>query len=391
LTIAAPGTGLSSVSHDSTLIGDGTGGFPLGLANSSVGTTQLGDGAVTQTKIGPGAVGTAALVDASVTSAKIAAGAVTSGQIASGAVTASKIAPAPVDRRRAALNQWWTAQPNGFAQLTTGISPNLLQSDGADLWVANGTSGTVQRFRASDGSLLGTWTGANGGFGVLCALGRVFITGGGSSGVVYTIDPTQPPGAVTTLTSVGADPQGIAFDGQRIWTANQSGSVSYGFPSGGGSTSVTFGFSHPMGALFDGSNVWVTDGNSPLKLDSGGGTLQTVTVGTGASYPVFDGVNIWVPNRSANSVTVVQASSGTVVATLNGNGLNGPTNAAFDGQRVVVTNQFNSSVSIWRAGDLTPIGAFFNSASNTFGACSDGVNFWVTLQNGPSAGSLQRF
>ena len=208
---------------------------------------------------------------------------------------------------------------------------------------------------------------------------------------MYVLDPSQPPSAVTVLASVGTDPQGIAFDGARIWTANQSGSVSIAFPTGGSIGPITFGFSHPMGAVFDGNNVWVTDGNSLLKLNSNGGVLQTVTVGPGASYPVFDGVNIWVPNRSANSVSVVQATTGNVVATLTGNNLSGPTNAAFDGQRVMVTNQFSGIVSIWRATDFAPLGWFSINAINSFGVCSDGLSFWVTGQNGGSNGNLTRF
>ncbi len=33
-------------------------------------------------------------------------------------------------------------------------------------------------------------------------------------------------------------------------------------------------------------------------------------------FPVFDGTNIWVPNFFSNSITVVQASTGNVVATI---------------------------------------------------------------------------
>jgi hypothetical protein len=77
----------------------------------------------------------------------------------------------------------------------------FVQSDGMDLWVANGTSNTVSRVRGSDGTLLGTWTGATNPNGVLCAMGKGFIAGGTSPGKLYQIDPTQTPSAVTTLTS----------------------------------------------------------------------------------------------------------------------------------------------------------------------------------------------
>jgi len=70
------------------------------------------------------------------------------------------------------------------------------------------------------------------------------------------------------------------------------------------------------------------------------------------------------------------------VTTLSGNGLNGPNQAAFDDQRILVTNNSGNSVSLWKAAHLTPIGAFSTgSGTNPTGACSDGTYFWITLQN----------
>src|SRR6185295_14873710 len=108
--------------------------------------------------------------------------------------------------------------------------------------------------------------------------------------------------------------------------------------------------------LFDGANVWVTDNglSTILKLDAGGAILQTVTTAPNPETPTFDGSNIWVPHDSS-VVTVVRASSGAVLATLTGNGLDVPYLAAFDGQRVLVTNNVGNSVSLWKAADLTPL------------------------------------
>jgi hypothetical protein len=69
-----------------------------------------------------------------------------------------------------------------------------------------------------------------------------------------------------------------------------------------------------------------------------------------------------------------------VLATLTGNRLNTPFGGAFDGQRILVTNQWGHSVSLWKATDLTPLGSFpTGSNSLPLGACSDGVDFWVVL------------
>lgn len=80
-------------------------------------------------------------------------------------------------------------------------------------------------------------------------------------------------------------------------------------------------------------------------------------------------------------MAVVQASSGEVLAKLKGNGLNAPAVAAFDGERVLVTNGPGHSVSLWRASDFTPLGSFSTGPNtNPYGVCSDGINFWIVLQ-----------
>jgi hypothetical protein len=80
--------------------------------------------------------------------------------------------------RRAALKQFWTpTTPEDLTLTTVGTLPVSVESDGADLWVANSASDEVSRVRASDGKLLETWSGATGAMGVLCAKGLIFVTG----------------------------------------------------------------------------------------------------------------------------------------------------------------------------------------------------------------------
>jgi hypothetical protein len=296
--------------------------------------------------------------------------------------------------KRALTKKWWTPQnANNLTLTTVGDSPELVEFDGADVWIANSTSGgSVTRVRTSDGKVLDTWTGATEATGILIAMGRIFITGNTSPGRLYTIDPTQPAGIVTTLSSsLGNDPVGIAFDGSRIWTANQSGSVSMITLNPVTVTTVSTGFVNPEGILFDGTNIWVTNSGASalLKLNVDGTIAQTINVGSGPRFPVFDGTNIWVPNLSSNSITVVRVKDAQgnplvtafELATLNGNGLNNPVSAAFDGERILVTN-FASSVSLWKAVDLTPLGTSpVGSGISPVGACSDGLNFWITFRN----------
>jgi DNA-binding beta-propeller fold protein YncE len=298
--------------------------------------------------------------------------------------------------RRAVAKKWFTPQTANSLTLTdVGDFPVSVEFDGTDLWVANGGSGTVMRIRPSDGKVLATWTGATDGSGIVAAMGKIFVVGSGNPGSLYMIDPTQPAGVVTTLTSsLGGVPVGIAFDGSRIWTANFTSSVSIVSLNPTSVTTISTGFGSPFGMLYDGSNIWITDvgAHTLLKLNADGSIAQTINVGSDLWFPVFDGTNIWAPDPGSNSVKVVRVkdaagnplASAFVLATLTGNGLDDPTTAAFDGERILVTNQnqFSNSVSLWKAADLTPLGSF-STGDNTrpYGACSDGLNFWITLRD----------
>jgi len=285
--------------------------------------------------------------------------------------------------RRAALDQWWTPSPRwaeGLGTTNVGAAPQLLACDGADVWVPALLSNDVTRVRASDGKVLDTWTGATGAFAAVVAMGRVFVTGTGS---LYMIDPTQPGGSLASVANLGGVTQQIIFDGQKLWVPNAFGYVSIVTPGTWSFVNVLTGFTTPRGAMFDGANVWVADrGDNKLKkLDASGGILQVVDVGDGPLYPVFDGTNIWVPNVNSHTVTVVRASDGTVLATLSGNGLNNPITAAFDGQRILVTN-LGPNISLFKAASLSPVASITAGIGNgSFGACSDGLNFWIGFSN----------
>jgi hypothetical protein len=298
--------------------------------------------------------------------------------------------------RRAAMNQFWIPQiPAALGDTNLSFQgAEYCAADGLSVWVSGAFGSSVTEVLAGTGGVLGTWTGAQFAKGVLPAMGRVFVAGEGAPGKLYMVNPAGPSGAVTTVaTNLGDGAHALAFNGARILSANTEGTVSIITP--GTSlpwtvTTVTTGFTSPRGILFVGDTFWVTDNGADriFRVGSAANILQTVTVGTGPLQPVFDGANIWVPNDFSNSVSVVRASNGAVLATLTGNGLNGVFTAAFDGERVLVTTNANT-VSLWKAADLTPIGSVFTgNLTSPFGACSDGVSFWVSLVQ---ANGLGRF
>jgi hypothetical protein len=243
----------------------------------------------------------------------------------------------------------------------------------------------VFRVRASDGKLLGSWTGATGARGLIVAAGRIFIignTGTMTPGKIYSINPEAAPGPVSVFENdIGANPYRIAFDGANLWTANlSSGSISR-VNVGTGVDSTFTGFDNPSSVVWDGTNLWVFDNQLKRVDPSNAVVLETIAVPS-ASDVIFDGANLWMSNFDANSLTIVRAVGslrGTILATLTGNGINTPYGLAFDGERVLVCDLDINSVSLFRATDFAPLGNVSTGAnSNPRTACSDGVNFWIS-------------
>ena len=290
---------------------------------------------------------------------------------------------------RAALGRFWLPGSSDAVGLATvaGSNPNFVKSDGSDVWATSLVS--LSRVRASDGKLLATWTSSTQlSEPMVLAMGRVLTAGSASPGKLMMVDPTQPPGAVTIVASnLLPFPVGIAFDGSRVWVVNSGPPIGVSIVTPGPTipwtvTTVTTGDGVATGALFDGTSVWITD-SQLRKLDASGAIVQTVAVSGTSTHPVFDGANIWVPDFGG-AVAVVRASTGVILQTLTGNGLGSAVAAAFDGDRILVTSPNADGVSLWKAADLTPLGFFSTGAgSNPYGACSDGIQFWIAL-NGKS-------
>ena len=80
-------------------------------------------------------------------------------------------------------------------------------------------------------------------------------------------------------------------------------------------------------------------------------------------------------------MSVVRASTGTVLATLTGNNIAFAISAAFDGERVLIASNTNA-LSLFKAADLTPLGVLLLTGDpQPWGACSDGRNFWIVFSN----------
>jgi hypothetical protein len=304
--------------------------------------------------------------------------------------------------RRAAIGKWWMPKSvvvSGILHNSSDSGPQLVCCDGNSLWVAWEDSSTVSRHSLNgDYDQIKRWTGAFKAYGIVSDGHTAWMTSFyGGTGSLYRVFPNSST-AEPQANNLPPNPAGIACDGESVWTANfgisgSQGSISR-FTFGGVLTSYFTGFDRPLGILFDGENLWVTDpggsGNARLKRvnpANGAVTLDIELPGMGSGFPVFDGTNVWVPNFFSNTVSVVRAKgalAGTILATLSGNGLNLPASGAFDGERILFTNNGASetSVSLWKAADLTPIGntVISNYGGKARGACSDGTNFYISVQ-----------
>jgi DNA-binding beta-propeller fold protein YncE len=294
--------------------------------------------------------------------------------------------------RRAALDQWWNPI-RATQRISVGGAPLACAADGEHIWIA--TSFEIAEVEASTNTVLNSVLADSNSTGVRVVGGKVYVAISTSPGGLYVIDPSVPTFSTFTNPQFGNQPVGIAFDGYNLWTANRGppGSVTILDLGLSVLTTVEMGFNAPYGILFDGAHIWVTDtgAGSLLKLDSVGNILQIVPVGSEPAFPVFDGANIWVPNYGDNSITVVQASTGNVVATINSdpnNLLDGPNGASFDGERILVANYTGDTVSLFKAADLSFIAAASTGSAQPASACSDGISFWVPLQ---TSGELLRF
>jgi hypothetical protein len=310
--------------------------------------------------------------------------------------------------KRAALGEWWTNTSTNqrMSASTNQPNPRFLACDGLTVWVSNTDGNTMSRVDIRSQTLICTLTGIPTPQQMVIVSGLVYVASLQSPGKIYraqlnfTFDRTMNEFAV----NLGSNPQGITCDGQNLWTANRgtgpgTGSLSRVNLTQTTVTTFTAGYSQPGGILFDGVNLWVTDNgdNSLKRVDTtSGAVLQTIPLSGVVQHPVFDGTNLWIPCTGPDQVVVVRAVgglTGTVLAQLTGNGLNGPSQAAFDGERVCVANTSNRSVSLWKASDLSPIATVnitTTSAFTTRSICSDGTTFFVGVQGGASS-QIYRF
>jgi len=69
-----------------------------------------------------------------------------------------------------------------------GVDPDAMVYDGTNIWVTNGTDGTVTKLTASTGATLGTYTVGPGPAGISFDGANIWVTNSGSNTVMKIAD-----------------------------------------------------------------------------------------------------------------------------------------------------------------------------------------------------------
>jgi YVTN family beta-propeller protein len=155
-------------------------------------------------------------------------------------------------------------------------------------------------------------------FDVLVAAGSVWTTNNGD-GSVSRIDPAT--NQVTSTIRIGAGAAGLAFAGGAVWVG-ATGPAEDVFridPATEAVTRVPIGEPGPVWFSSRGDELWVsTLRNNVVRIDAATNRVTArVGVGLGPKDGVLDSRGlIWTPNLNANSVSIVDAATASLVTTI---------------------------------------------------------------------------
>ncbi len=147
--------------------------------------------------------------------------------------------------------------------------------------------------------------------------------------------------------------------------------------------------SEPIAVSSDGTHVWVGNyGEETVsEIEASSGTvIRTIKVGSGPEGVSSYGGEVWVTNSGEAKVSEIEASSGTVIRTIPVG--NRPVGVSSDGTHVWVANAFANTVSEIEASSgevirTISVGYHPNAVS------SDGTHVWVTNQAGTTVNEIE--
>jgi YVTN family beta-propeller protein len=147
--------------------------------------------------------------------------------------------------------------------------------------------------------------------------------------------------------------------------------------------------SAPLSISSDGTHVWVTNvfENTVSEIEASSGTvIRTIPVGSVPAGVTSDGTHVWVTNAGENTVSEIEASSGTVIRTIPVG--EHPNAVSSDGTHVWVTNQYGTTINEINASSGEVIRTITTGSAPT-GVSSDGTHVWVTNQSEATVSEIE--
>jgi YVTN family beta-propeller protein len=264
--------------------------------------------------------------------------------------------------------------------ITPGVFPGEIAFDGANIWVTDFFFSTLIKVRASDGVILGRYSGVYEPLRI--ASNGTSVWAATELGDLYKVRTSD--GVVEQVIDLGSSPSGqVLFDGTNIWVA--SWGVGNGLtkirPSDGAILGVSTVGKSPFGLAFDGENIWVTnnaDDTVSKVRASDGQVLFTVPAGPSPWGIVYDGEGIWVANSNARTLTHLQASDGAILGVTRAG--DEPRLLTFDGRSVWAGNWSPDNV-VQRFRPRDPgQQQLFREGTNPEGMLFDGTSIWISYE-----------
>ncbi len=302
-----------------------------------------------------------------------------------GLVGADELGELTPSAARIGALRWFDVNLAGVS-FTVGQTPRRTLFDGRDLWVSNFDSDTVTRLSPKDGRVLATYGAGDGPLGMAYDGAHLWVAAR-NAGSVRKLRASD--GTVVATIATGGRPSGVVFDGAAIWVSDpQNDRVLRYRPSDGALLATVPVCDAPGAMAADGASVWVACSlaGGIVRLDPQGAVLGAWPVGDLPSAIAYDGSSVWVANFGDDTVTRLDASSGSLLGTYAV--ADGPLGIAFDGASIWVTGSLGDAVTRLRARDGQLLGTVsLAPGSAPEGIAFDGLDLWVS---GAGAAALRK-
>jgi len=272
--------------------------------------------------------------------------------------------------------------------LPSGVLPGEIAFDGANIWATDFYYSTLVKVRASDGVVLGRYSGVYEPLRI--ASDGTSVWAATELGDLYKVRSSD--GVVEQVIDLGTSPLGqVLYDGTSIWVASWGlgNGLSKIRPSDGVILGTYIVGKSPFGLAFDGENIWVTnsaDDTVSKVRASDGQVLFTVPAGNAPWGIVYDGANLWAANANSGTLTHLRASDGAFLGVTRAG--SNPQLLAFDGRAVWAGNWYPDDI-VERFLPANPgRKQAIRAGINPDGILFDGTSIWVAFEGSGTLGKI---